>query len=529
MAASAQFIQSATGSGAASNTVEATFAVEVTMNDLIIVGLYFSSAVAVVDVYDTMGNFYQSVSASVTKNAIRMQIFYAIAAIEGDTTVTVEFSGVTNSNMAILEYSHIDTVDPLHAQSSSTGNGILQLSGLTAMTTATDMLLFGMSVFDAAPGVKTAGGGYTQRVDMLRLFAEDQMVDVDDTYFASTSCVNPVDWCCQIAVFAAKAGEVGSLCNPWSIPFGFGLGLTNTYLPVLLDHPEISFTYTTNTGLAATYYPSWGGKLRSFIGTSLPALAAIAANVDGLNIPYDALAYNLEANGLPAELADIPGACEDAMDIADFYGKDIIIGIGGKLFDENTADMTLSAPFADYWLFQMQRQQINPPGETYKSEVLSRINYVLAGNPTVGMIIQISDWRGHYGGLMTSAEMAEYIYCLAELCEEEGLDVHSVNLFDNKDPAPPAILWGVLDLFTRPEQAPIYKIVFVTRSVGFLSVRTTALEPEIWRTVDGGYSWHRLPDKGGRILSSVANIFGLAPAGVNHIMAVGDNEILSLK
>jgi hypothetical protein len=68
-------------------------------------------------------------------------------------------------------------------------------------------------------------------------------------------------------------------------------------------------------------------------------------------------------------------------------------------------------------------------------------------------------------------------------------------------------------------------ILFVTRSVGYVSVADSDGNPEVWRTIDGGYSWHKLPDKGGSLPSDITAFGKLAGCKHNRIMTAGKRTL----
>lgn len=452
----AEFRQGTHGT-ASGSSMALSFTIPVGVMNLLLVGLSWTdTSKSVTSVVDTTNGWtFTPVSAKITNTGVAMQLWYISASEAGDVEVTATLDGNTGISMFILEYNGIAIEAPIiDEEAHATGAGTPADSGATAMTSSGDLLVFGILGLAGGATEHQPGEGFTQREQMARLMGLEKIVAVDGAYNATASWTEGVDvdvaWCCQVVAFAAFDAP-GPETLDWPdipLPFSIGLGLTNVYLPVLRAHGEIGFTYSASVGLPLTYYGGWGSKLRALVATGIDALTTLAAAADTAGVEYDVLCYNLEARGgvIPEPVSQTTAAAA----IAATYSKPLMMALGGKLFDLYVADVPTCAAMCDYWLIQCQRQQIYPAGAYYKSEVLSRINTVLSGHADIGLLIQMSDWRGHYGGLQTPAQMLEYMKCLAQLVSEEGVTILHVNLFDNKDPAPPAVLHGLIDLVAPP-------------------------------------------------------------------------------
>ena len=454
----AVFRQGTHGTASASS-ITLAYTIPVDVNSLLLVGLSWTDvAKSVTLVEDESGNTFAPVSTKITNTGVAMQLWYLAGAEAGDTEITATLDGSTGVSMFILEYQGIAIESPIiDEQAHATGSGTPADSGLTGTTSCGDMLVFGILGLAGGATELDPGPGFTQREQMVRLMGMEKSLTGDAQYNATASWTEAGDvaWCCQVVVFAAFVlPEPSTPTLPDQLPFKPGVKLSNLYLPLLQTHPEIDFVYTTSTALAKTHYISYRGKLRALVGTTLALLESVAeaAITPATLTEYDVLAYNLENKEPGGEWEDVEGSVEAAIALAATYGKPLMPALGGELFDLTMADDPDLIPHlatqVDYWLFQCQRQQIYPVGDEYKEQIWARLEPVLTANPDITIVVQVSSWRGHFGGgvPMTPAQMCEYIACLAELVEEQGITIRAVNLYDDKDPDPPAIIHGVLDL-----------------------------------------------------------------------------------
>lgn len=228
---------------------------------------------------------------------------------------------------------------------------------------------------------------------------------------------------------------------PGAKPFGLGLSAGTLYVDLHNTYPT-TFAYSPTLTNPKLYYPAWGAKLRTLIGLSLAGLANIAALAAAEAVPYDCLGYNLESSGDPGELEDIAASCAAAKAIAVTHGKPLLVGLGGRLADEQAALVPACAASADYWLLQGQRQQVYPPLGQYKTEISARLDLALSGNPAAQLIVQVTTWNGM---LMSSEQVHAYVQALVDL--DPTYAFHSVNLADFHDPNAPAILAGAMALY----------------------------------------------------------------------------------
>jgi Fibronectin type III domain len=189
-------------------TVTVSYSSAQTSGDLnvVIVG-WNNSTTQVNSVKDSKGNVYRLVAGPTVLQGMESQaIYYAkniSAAAAGTNVVTVTFSGASASpDVRVLEYSGIDTVNPVDAAFGTTGDSATSSSGVVKTMNATDLLVGANFVQTASTG---ASSGFTQRLltkpdgDI----AEDAIVTVAGSYSASAPLISAGGWAMQIVAFRA--------------------------------------------------------------------------------------------------------------------------------------------------------------------------------------------------------------------------------------------------------------------------------------------------------------------------------------
>src|SRR5690348_2486150 len=135
-------------------------------------------------VTDTKGNVYAVAASSRTSGSHSLAIYYAkniIAAAAGANTVTVTFNGSTTfPDIRILEYSGVDTTNPLDVSVGAGGNSTALNSGSVTTTNANDLL-------DAANEIAHTTNGtdsnFTQRLQTdNQNIIEDRIVTATGSY-----------------------------------------------------------------------------------------------------------------------------------------------------------------------------------------------------------------------------------------------------------------------------------------------------------------------------------------------------------
>ena len=180
--------------------------------NVVIVG-WNDTIAQVSSVTDAKGNVYQlAVGPTLLSGALSQSIYYAkniVNATPGANAVTVTFdTAAIYPDIRILEYSGIDTVNPLDVVVGVQGNSATSSSGAVATTNANDLLVGANIVTGGTTG---AGSGFTQRLltNPDGDIAEDGVVTATGSYSASAPLSNADGWVMQIVAFRALSGGGG--------------------------------------------------------------------------------------------------------------------------------------------------------------------------------------------------------------------------------------------------------------------------------------------------------------------------------
>ena len=170
--------------------------------NVIIIG-WQGTAASIKSVTDTQGNTY-AIAIGITKGSgLSQAIYYAKNIKAGSNTATVTFDRTVNSpDLMILEYSGLDTLNPLNATHAQTGQSASASSGQAANITAGELLI-GAGVTNRQ--YTAPGSSYTQRIitnPNARSIAEDRIVNSSGSYDASASLnLSTAYYVMQIATF----------------------------------------------------------------------------------------------------------------------------------------------------------------------------------------------------------------------------------------------------------------------------------------------------------------------------------------
>lgn len=167
------------------------------------------------------------------------------------------------------------------------------------------------------------------------------------------------------------------------------------------------------------------------------------------------LNYNPEdREGTPHfEFDDFLGSVIKAQEIAHNYGAGLVVGPGLRYMNEHEELYSQAAPYADVWLLQSQRLQINEetgervPPEEYRAQVERIINMLQEGNPDIKIWVQISVHPGKYGH--ENPFSAEEIFSLA-LAIEDLIDAFRIYCQD--DPNSIQTLSTVIELLRNQKK-----------------------------------------------------------------------------
>jgi hypothetical protein len=148
----------------------------------------------------------------------------------------------------------------------------------------------------------------------------------------------------------------------------------------------------SSSQLAEVHFPQLEGWTRVLGAPSLAGLQQKAERAEQAGVPYEALGYGLETSKTTPveEWGDLVGSTQDARALVDHYGKLLAMGPGFRLMSRNRDKYAPMAAFADVWVLQSQRLQVNPPGSTYRQEVEKVATQIRSGNPDVSIWAQIT-------------------------------------------------------------------------------------------------------------------------------------------
>jgi Glycosyl hydrolases family 16/IPT/TIG domain len=199
------FVQSGSGPNTmqAKNTaLSVSYPLTETAGDLNVVVVGWGDVTSLVSmVTDSNGNIYSQAGGTATGSGLRQAIFYAKGIAAGSNTVTVTFNqAAAYPDMRIMEYSGLDTSNPLDVTAAGVGTGTTASSA--AATTAANELIIGAG--NNGDGFSGAGTGFTLRmIDYYGNLGEDEIVSSTGSYSVSAPLKKSTSWVMQMATFKA--------------------------------------------------------------------------------------------------------------------------------------------------------------------------------------------------------------------------------------------------------------------------------------------------------------------------------------
>ncbi len=194
---------------------------------------------------------------------------------------------------------------------------------------------------------------------------------------------------------------------------GFGLGRETGDLPLAMKG-EDDFVDTTarGGGLSEMKRLTQHGVKVACVFLSLEQMKETISALKKNNIKCAYLAYNLEQNqhATRAELDDFVGSVKKAKEAATAYGAPLVVGPGMRFMTSREEDYAKAAPFADVWLIQSQRFQIDKETsrratpEEYRKNIQRVADLIHKGNPKTKIWVQIIICPGARPGNDFSAE-----------------------------------------------------------------------------------------------------------------------------
>ncbi len=194
----------------ASASVAVAYPAAQTAGNMNIVAVGWNDTTSTVNtVTDTRGNTYTLAIGPTSGTGLRQSIYYAKNIAVGSNTVTVTFSkAAAFVDVRVLEYSGLDTVNPLDKTVAAAGSGTAANSG-AATTTVANELIFGAGMTAAV--FTSAGSGFISRIITTpdADIAEDRIVSATGSYSA-TATNNTSNWVMQMATFKASGQGGGN-------------------------------------------------------------------------------------------------------------------------------------------------------------------------------------------------------------------------------------------------------------------------------------------------------------------------------
>ncbi len=197
----------------ASGSVAVTFTLAQTAGNLNVVAVGWNDTTSTVSsVSDSLGNNYVLAIGPTSGTGLRQSIYYAAGIKAGSNTVTVRFNQAAKYvDVRALEYSGLDSANPLDVKAGAAGSGTTASSGNVTTTSANDMI-FGAGMTIAR--FNAAGSGFASRIITTpdADIAEDKTVSTTGSYGA-TAPNSSGNWVMQMVAFRSS-GTTGGSSNP---------------------------------------------------------------------------------------------------------------------------------------------------------------------------------------------------------------------------------------------------------------------------------------------------------------------------
>jgi hypothetical protein len=210
---------------------------------------------------DSMGNVYQLAVGPTVTGGLSQSIYYAkniAAANAAANVVTVTFSGLASyPDIRILEYSGIDTVNPVDTFAGAIGNGATSTNVTLQTTVPADLLVAANTV----QSTSSSGSGFTLRLltNPDGDIAEDKTATTAGTYSASAPLTSTSGWVIQAVAFRAAVSSppavTGSniLTLVWDANTPTNNAASNTVgYRLELGYASKTYTQTTTLGNVTT-------------------------------------------------------------------------------------------------------------------------------------------------------------------------------------------------------------------------------------------------------------------------------------
>jgi hypothetical protein len=210
LASGPTFVQVKSAVTTSGASVVITYPAAQTAGNLNVVAVMWGDTTSTVSsVTDSKGNIYALAVGPTKATGLTSAIYYAKNIAGGSNTVTVKFNQTAGwPNVNVLEYSGLDTANPLDVKAAATGTGTTANSG-SATTTSANELIVGAG--NPTSSFTAAGSGFSNRIiNSFGGISEDKIVSSTGSYNA-TATLTSGGWVMQMAAFRGS-GQGGS--NP---------------------------------------------------------------------------------------------------------------------------------------------------------------------------------------------------------------------------------------------------------------------------------------------------------------------------
>ena len=223
-------------------------------------------------VSDSRGNSYVQAGTTIAGTGIQQAIYYAKNIAAGSNTVTVSFNqAAAYVDVRLLEYSGLNTTNPLDATAGAAGTSNSPDSG-AATTTSANELIFGAGTTGGS--FNAAGTGFTVCIITTPDgdIGEHKLVSSMGSYSAPATLNNSSTWVMQMATFRAS-GQGSTNPAPTVTSISPNTGTANGGMPVTI----------TGTGFLAGATVSLGGTAATnvAVANSTSITATTAAHAAG--------------------------------------------------------------------------------------------------------------------------------------------------------------------------------------------------------------------------------------------------------
>ncbi|HPA17615.1 MAG TPA: hypothetical protein PLU30_07690 [Verrucomicrobiae bacterium] len=194
------------------------------------------------------------------------------------------------------------------------------------------------------------------------------------------------------------ADHAAALDTRRTLGIGFGLGRdTGDLATTMRGENDFVDTMARGAGLKEMKRLTAHGVKVASVFLSLAQMRETISSLKGADIRCAYLAYNPEQNQRTpsGELDDFVGSVRTAKELAKAYGAPLVVGPGMRFMTTREQDYAKAAQYADAWLIQSQRFQIDrdtsrhaSPDE-YRKSVGRVVDLIHRGNPKTKIWVQI--------------------------------------------------------------------------------------------------------------------------------------------